>query len=83
MFGKPMISCEIGTGTTFINIAGETGLVVPPCDSGALGQAMLSLWQNPEMASTMGKNALRRYEAIFSADIMAESYAKLYNELLQ
>jgi glycosyltransferase involved in cell wall biosynthesis len=83
MFGKPMISCEIGTGTTFINIAGETGLVVPPCDSGALGQAMVSLWQNPEMASTMGKNALRRYEAIFSADVMTESYAKLYKELLQ
>ena len=28
MFGKPMISSEIGTGTTFVNIGGETGLVV-------------------------------------------------------
>jgi rhamnosyl/mannosyltransferase len=83
MFGKPMISCEIGTGTTFINIAGETGLVVPPCDSGALGQAMLSLWQNPETAYMMGKNALRRYEELFSADVMAECYAKLYREILQ
>ncbi|WP_297840712.1 glycosyltransferase family 4 protein [Pseudomonas sp.] len=82
MFGKPMISCEIGTGTTFINIAGETGLVVPPCDAAALGQAMLSLWQNPEMALTMGENAQRRYEEFFSADVMAESYANVYRELL-
>ncbi|MEB0075958.1 glycosyltransferase family 4 protein [Pseudomonas sp. CCI3.2] len=82
MYGKPMISCEIGTGTTFINIAGETGLVVPPCDSAALGQAMLTLWQNPEMASTMGENALRRYEELFSADVMAESYAQVYKALL-
>jgi len=82
MFGKPMISCEIGTGTTFINIAGETGLVVPPCDSVALGQAMLSLWQKPETALAMGENALRRYEKLFSADVMAESYADVYKELL-
>jgi len=40
MYGKPMISREIGTGTTYINIGGETGLVVPPSDSMALRQAM-------------------------------------------
>ena len=32
MFGKPMISSEIGTGTTYINVHRETGLVVPPSD---------------------------------------------------
>ena len=40
MYGKPMISSEIGTGTTFINIGNETGLVVPPSDPAALRQAM-------------------------------------------
>ncbi|MES2901326.1 MAG: glycosyltransferase, partial [Pseudomonadota bacterium] len=30
MYGKPMISSEIGTGTTYINIDGDTGIVVPP-----------------------------------------------------
>nr|WP_246673258.1 glycosyltransferase [Mesorhizobium sp. B2-4-14] len=32
MCGKPMISCEVGTGTSYVNKAGETGLVVPPSD---------------------------------------------------
>ncbi len=30
MYGKPLISSEIGTGTTYINIDNETGLVAPP-----------------------------------------------------
>lgn len=34
MFGKPMISTEIGTGTSYVNVDGETGLVVPASDPG-------------------------------------------------
>ena len=28
MYGKPLISCEIGTGTSYININGETGFIL-------------------------------------------------------
>ncbi len=82
MFSKPMISCEIGTGTTFINVAGETGLVVPPADPTALAQAMRSLWEQPDMAAQMGRRARARFEQMFTADSMVSSYAKLYRELL-
>ena len=44
MYGKPLISSEIGTGTTYINIDKETGLVVPPSDPIALREAMDFLW---------------------------------------
>ena len=60
MFGKPMISSEIGTGTTFINIANKTGLVVPPSDPAALRQAMQYLWEHPEQAAEMGRRAEKR-----------------------
>lgn len=83
MYGKPMISCEMGSGTTFINIADKTGLVVPPRDAAALAQAMMTLWQNPEQASSMGLRAAQRYEDVFSARVMAESYSGLYRELLE
>jgi glycosyltransferase involved in cell wall biosynthesis len=83
MYGKPMISCEIGSGTTFINIADETGLVVPPCDTVALAQAMMTLWQSPEQANQMGQRAMHRYEQIFSSRSMASAYADLYRELLK
>lgn len=82
MFSKPMISCEIGTGTTFINVAGETGLVVPPADPTALAQAMRSLWEQPDMAAQMGRRARARFEQMFTADLMVSSYATLYRELL-
>jgi len=83
MFGKPLISSEIGTGTTFINIAGETGLVVPPSDADALRQAMRYLWEHPQQAAEMGRNAEIRYWHYFTADKMVESYAALYHELVK
>jgi len=81
MYGKPMISSEIGTGTTFINIADETGLVVPPSDPLAMRQAMRYLWGNPEQAAEMGRRAEARYWQHFTADQMVEAYVKLYRAL--
>jgi rhamnosyl/mannosyltransferase len=82
MFGKPMISSEIGTGTSYINIDGETGIVVPPSDPTAFGAAMKTLWDNPALAAQMGRNAEQRYETMFTADRMASSYTALYHELV-
>ncbi len=82
MHGKPLISAEIGTGTSFINIHGKTGLVVPPGNPGALGDAMEILYRNPSLAEEFGKNAQQRYEAVFGAEKQAQAYAELYGEAL-
>lgn len=82
MYGKALISTEIGTGTTFINIAGQTGLVIPPSDPAALRQAMNYLWNNPEQVEAMGKQAEQRYWRYFTAENMAENYWQLYRDLL-
>lgn len=81
MYGKPLISSEIGTGTTFINVAGETGLVVAPGDPSALRQAMDHLWEHPDLAAEMGRKAEARYWRYFTAERMAAEYAELYREL--
>lgn len=83
MFGKPMISSEIGTGTSYINIDGETGLVVPPSDADAFRNAMQTLWDNTALAKAMGARAAVRYETLFTADRMAEAYLSLYRELVE
>jgi glycosyltransferase involved in cell wall biosynthesis len=83
MYGKPMISSEIGTGTSYINIQGETGLIVPPSDSKALSEAMQYLWEHPEEAKLMGERAEERYKSHFTADIMVEKYAQLYAEMIK
>ena len=82
MYEKPLISSEIGTGTTYINIDKKTGLVVPPSDPEALREAMDYLWNNPEQASIMGKNAKARYLELFTADKMVKSYVTLYEQLI-
>ncbi len=81
MYGKPMISSEIGTGTSFVNIAGETGLVVPPSAPMALHQAMRRLWESPEEAAAMGRCAEERYWAYFTAEKMVKSYTDLYKTI--
>lgn len=81
MYGKPLISSEIGTGTTFINIAGETGMVIPPGDPGALARAMEQLWHDPALAAAMGRRAEQRYRALFTAERMVDAYMDLYASL--
>lgn len=83
MYGKPLISSEIGTGTTFINISDETGLVVPPSDPIKLRQAMQYLWENPEQAAEMGKRAEERYWKHFTSAQMVKSYVALYGDLVR
>ncbi len=83
MYGKPMISSEIGTGTSYINIHGETGLVVPPSNPAAFREAMRTLWDNPEQAQEMGRKAGQRYEQLFSSEHMGQQIAQLYIELLE
>ena len=82
MYGKPMISCEIGTGTTYINRDGETGLAVPPSDPAALRGALQTLWNDPERARRMGVRAEQRYHELFTSEQMAASYTDLYKELV-
>lgn len=82
MYGKPMISSEIGTGTSYINIHEETGLVVPPSDPAAFRDAMGQLWNSPERCAQMGRNAEARYEALFTSTRMGQQMAHLYRDLL-
>ncbi|MEQ7925344.1 glycosyltransferase [Xanthomonas citri pv. malvacearum] len=81
MHAKPMISCEIGTGTSFVNVAGQTGLVVAPADPVALCDAMRYLWNHPQVADALGQEALRRYRQYFTGAAMVRSYAALYRQV--
>jgi len=78
----PLVTCEIGTGTSYVNRHGETGYVVPPADPMGLTDAMRRLWADPAAARRMGDNARRRYEALFTARQMGAAHAALYARLL-
>ena len=81
--GKAMISCEIGTGTSYVNAHGVTGLVVPPADSAGLAEAMTALWANPQQTRAYGEAARERAHQLFSARHMVESYRDVYRDLVR
>jgi len=82
MFARPMISCEIGTGTSYINLDRQTGLVVPPGDPAALAAAMREIVDDPVRAESWGAAARARFEEIFTAESMGRRYAELYAAVL-
>ncbi|WP_018860011.1 glycosyltransferase family 4 protein [Rhizobium sp. 42MFCr.1] len=81
MFGKPMISCEIGTGTSFVNLDGVTGLVVPPKDNRALAAAMTKIATAATESDRYGESARRRYVENLKAEKMVDLYRRQYERL--
>jgi rhamnosyl/mannosyltransferase len=79
---KPLICCDISTVTTWINRDGETGLVVPPEDSGALAQAMNTLARDDALCARLGEGAHKRWLAHFSPAVVGQAYRTLYDDLL-
>lgn len=83
MHGKPMISCEIGTGTSFVNLNGETGFVVPPGSPADLSAAMNRLLEDRALAEELGRAARLRYETHFSGVALGKAYAQLFRDVLE
>ncbi|MBE8220094.1 MAG: glycosyltransferase [Alphaproteobacteria bacterium] len=79
---KPMISCEIGTGTSYVNQHDYTGLVVPPASPADLRAAMDRLVEYPEQTALYGKQARKHYETNFTPERQAQTYLSIYENLL-
>ena len=77
--GKPLVSCQIGTGTSYVNKDGETGFVVAPGDPAALAQAIGRLVADPGLRDRLGTAAKARFERLFTPSAMARAYADLYD----
>lgn len=80
--GKPVVSTELGTGTSYVNLNNETGLVVPPANPAALAQAINELVADPERRQKLGRHGQERTRAEFSLEKMVNEVEKLYIELL-
>ncbi len=58
-FKKPVISTELKTGTSWVNINNETGFVVKPKNVEDLEKAMRILLENEELRKKFGENAYK------------------------
>lgn len=80
--GKPVVCTELGTGTSFVNVDGETGFVVPACDAHALAAAIARLRDDAELRSRMGAAARARVRAEFTTEIMVTRVMRVYDQVL-
>ncbi|MCZ7585344.1 MAG: glycosyltransferase [Deltaproteobacteria bacterium] len=61
---------------------GETGLLVPPGDAGALAEAVNRLLAEPDNAAAMGRAGYRRYREHFTDDVMGRRWEDAVSDLL-
>jgi rhamnosyl/mannosyltransferase len=76
--GTPAISTQLGTGTSWVNRHGETGLVVPPRDPQALAQAIRRLLGDEGLRRDLGAGAERRARRHFSKGAMLDALGDVY-----
>ena len=79
--GLPVISTELGTGTSYVNKAGQTGLIVPPRDPVALAEALRTLLSNATLRRQFGEAGRRRAEAEFGVDAMIDRLVRVYQQV--
>lgn len=79
--GTPVISTELGTGTSFVNRDGETGFVVPPENAAALAESISKILNDEETAKRFGANAKKRAEEEFSIEKMIGRIVELEKAL--
>jgi rhamnosyl/mannosyltransferase len=79
--GTAAISTELGTGTSYVNKHGVTGLVVPPRDSDALAKAISYLNEDRAKLCEFKKNARFRVEKLFDVRLMLRKTAEAYASL--
>ncbi len=80
--GRAVVSTELGTGTSYVNVDGETGLVVPPRDPGELASAINRLLADEPLRTMMGQRGRERARQEFSQDVMIDRVLELYGSLL-
>lgn len=83
MCRRPLISTEIGTGTSFVNQDGVSGFVVPPESPSAFADAMQRLAASPELARQMGEAGYQRYRKHFTPEVVGQGYTELYRSVLE
>jgi D-inositol-3-phosphate glycosyltransferase len=80
--GLPVISTRNGGAETAVR-DGETGLLTPVGDPGALARAIEQLWSDPLRRLAMGETGRRRAEKVFSIAAAGSIFLERYDALAE
>ena len=79
-YGLPVVATAVD-GIPEAVAAGESGLLVPPCDPEALAAALARLLAAPAERAAMGAAGAERVEALFTVDAMVAGVVRVYDEV--
>lgn len=80
--GKPVVATTIpGSGVSWVNEHGVSGLNVEPCNPKALADAIVEITADEERYARFSHGSKERFNKMFTKDKMIESCLELYNEL--
>ena len=77
---KPVAAARVG-GVPEIVLDGETGLLFPGGDAGALADALYALLSNPDRAAALGRAGRARAEDQFTWERIADQYFEIYRQV--
>lgn len=80
--GVPCISTALGTGTDFVNVHQQTGLVIPPDNPVALADAIRCLANDPEQRARYSLAARRRAERMLAREPMLDEIERVYRDVI-
>ncbi len=82
--GKPVVATRIkGSGVSWVNEDGGSGINVEPQNSGAIADAITDILSDENRYRRFSIAAKERYETLFRKEQMIEKCADLYHELIE
>jgi len=78
---RAVVATDVGSLPDLV-VPGETGLLVPPADAGALGHAILELAPDAERRAAMGRRGRARVLAHFTGTHLADAVERCYAEAM-
>ncbi|SDT84652.1 glycosyltransferase [Desulfobacula phenolica] len=82
-FSKPLVSTQLGTGTSLVNRHNYTGFVVQPGSSVALAGAINAIVNDEALCERFSKNAFHHYLDNFTAAVQGDKYIRIYRSFLR
>ncbi len=77
--GRPVVASDSG-GIPEVVADGRTGVLVPPGDTKALTEAMVTILSDDALRARMGRNGRKRAHRFFSNERIAGEFATLYKD---
>ena len=70
------------SGGALPEVVGDTQIIVPPADSGALAREIIFLLNNPDQRKKMAQAGIKRVESIFNWPKAAQDMVEVYREAI-